>query len=67
MQAVEGPYAQGFNAGMRAAEKLRRENRIYREALEELAANRHSFQRPAGQIAREALDAASSEEGRRDD
>lgn len=28
----------------------------YREALEELAANRHSFHRPAGQIAREALD-----------
>lgn len=38
----------------------REENRIMREALEELAANRHSFHRPAGQIAREALDAAAS-------
>lgn len=36
---------------------LAEENRVLRGALEELAANRHSFHLPAGQIAREALDA----------
>jgi hypothetical protein len=29
----------------------------WQQALEELAANQHSFHRPAGRIAREALDA----------
>lgn len=37
-------------------ERIREERDRYRTALEELAANRHGFHRPAGQIAREALD-----------
>jgi hypothetical protein len=46
-------YAVAVARADRAEEQLR----IAREALGELAANRHSLQRPAGRIAREALEA----------
>jgi hypothetical protein len=47
-----------FNATVipeHSLDELREERDRYRAALEELAANRHGFHRPAGRIAREAL------------
>lgn len=54
--ATQGPYGQGFNAGLGAAERLGQENLRLRMALEEIAIGRHGYGRPAGAIARAALD-----------